>query len=95
MGIGIGAAIPGVSGAAIALICNVFDDIINAVDGFRKNIKFSIIVLIPIALGIVCAVIPCIYLFSLAFEHLMFILICLFAGFLIGSFPSVKREING
>lgn len=95
MGIGIGAAIPGVSGAAIAVIFKVYEDIISAVNNFRKKFGFAIKVLIPILLGIVCAVIPCIYLFSLAFEHLMFVLICIFAGFLIGSFPSITDKVKG
>ena len=95
MGIGTGAAIPGVSGAAIAVIFKVYEDIISAVNNFRKQFGFAIIVLIPILLGIICAVIPCIYLFSLAFEHLMFVLICIFAGFLIGSFPGITDKVKG
>lgn len=95
MGIGVGAAIPGVSGAAIAVIFRVYEDIIEAVNNFRKKFGYSILVLIPILLGIVLAVIPCIYLFSLAFEHLMFVLICIFAGFLIGSFPSITEKVKG
>lgn len=95
IGIGIGAAIPGVSGAAIAVIFKVYEDIIFAVNNFRKKFGYAIKVLIPILLGIICAVIPCIYLFSLAFEHLMFVLICIFAGFLIGSLPSITDKVKG
>ena len=95
MGIGTGAAIPGVSGAAIAVTFGVYEDIIGAVNTFRKKFGYAILVLIPILLGIICAVIPCIYLFSLAFEHLMFVLICIFAGFLIGSFPSILDKVKG
>ncbi len=95
MGIGTGAAIPGVSGAAIAVIFKVYEDIIDAVNNFRKKFGYAIKVLIPILLGIILAVIPCIYLFSLAFEHLMFVLICIFAGFLIGSFPSILDKVKG
>ena len=95
MGIGTGAAIPGVSGAAVAVIFGVYEDIIDAVNNFRKKFGYAILVLIPILLGIICAVIPCIYLFSLAFEHLMFVLICIFAGFLIGSFPSILDKVKG
>lgn len=95
MGIGVGAAIPGVSGAAIAVILNVYEDIISAVNNFRKKFGHSILVLLPILLGIIIAVIPCIYLFHLAFKHLMFVLICIFAGFLIGSLPSVTKEVKG
>jgi len=95
MAIGVGAAIPGVSGAAVALIFRIYEDLINAVNSFRKHIKESFIVLLPILLGIIIAVIPCIYLFSLAFEHLMFVLISMFVGFLVGSLPSVTDEIKG
>ena len=84
MAIGAGAAIPGVSGAAIAVIFRVYEDIIGAVNNFRKKFGWAIKVLIPIMIGIVLAVCVCIVLFSWAFEHLMFVLICLFAGFLIG-----------
>ena len=83
MAIGAGAAIPGVSGAAIAVIFRVYEDIIGAVNNFRQKFGWAIKVLIPILLGILVAVAVCIVLFSWAFEHVMFILICLFAGFLI------------
>ena len=94
LGIGAGAAIPGVSGAAIALILNVYEDIITAVNNFRKKFGWAIKVLIPILLGIMIAVITCIILFHLAFEYCMFALICVFAGFLLGSFPGIKDRVK-
>lgn len=94
MGIGVGAAIPGVSGAAIAVVFHVYEEIINAVNNFRKKFGYSISVLIPILLGIIIAVIPCIILFSWAFEHVMFILLSVFAGFLLGSLPGIKDEVK-
>ena len=57
MGIGAGAAIPGVSGAAIALIFGVYYDIITAVNNFRKKFGWAILVLLPILIGIMIAVI--------------------------------------
>ena len=95
MGIGTGAAIPGVSGAAVAVIFKVYEEIITAVNNFRKKFGYAIAVLVPILLGIICAVIPCIILFSFAFEHFLFLLISLFAGFLLGSFPGVLDEVKG
>ena len=94
LGIGAGAAIPGVSGAAIALILNVYDDIITAVNNFRKKFGWAIKVLIPILIGIMIAVIACVILFHLAFEYCMFALISIFAGFLIGSFPGIKDRVK-
>lgn len=95
LAIGAGAAIPGVSGAAIAVIFHVYEDIIGAVNNFRKKFGWAIKVLIPILLGIVIAVAICIVVFSYAFEYMMFVLICLFAGFLIGSFPGITDEVKG
>ena len=95
MAIGTGAAIPGVSGAAIAVIFRVYEDIINAVNNFRKKFGWAIAVLIPILLGCLLAVGICIVLFHLAFRHLMFVLMCLFAGFLLGSFPGITDEVKG
>ena len=95
MAIGAGAAIPGVSGAAIAVIFHVYEDIINAVNNFRKKFGWAIKVLIPILLGVMLAVVVCIIVFSYAFEYMMFVLICLFAGFLVGSFPGITDEVKG
>lgn len=95
MGIGAGAAIPGVSGAAIAVIFHVYEDVISAVNNFRKQFKEAIRVLIPILIGVIAAVIPCIILFHLAFEYCMFALVCIFIGFLVGSFPGITNEVKG
>lgn len=95
MAIGVGAAIPGVSGAAIAVIFHVYEEVIDAVNNFRKKFGYAIKVLIPILLGAVLALLPCIYLFSLAFEHMMFVLLCIFAGFLAGSLPGITDEVKG
>jgi len=95
IGIGTGAAIPGVSGAAVALIFRVYESIINSVNGFTKHIKKSVSTLLPILIGIFVAVVVCIIVFNWAFEHCMFLLICVFAGFLIGSFPSILSEVKG
>ena len=95
MAIGTGAAIPGVSGAAIAVIFRVYEDIIGAVNNFRKKFGWAMSILIPILLGILLAVAICVVLFHIAFCHFMFVLMCLFAGFLIGSFPGITDEVKG
>ena len=95
MAIGTGAAIPGVSGAAIAVIFRVYEDIIGAVNNFRKKFGWALSILIPILLGVLLAVGICIILFHIAFCHFMFVLMCLFAGFLVGSFPGITDEVKG
>ena len=95
LAIGTGAAIPGVSGAAIAVIFRVYEDIIGAVNNFRKKVGWAIGILLPILIGIALAVIACIFLFKLASKYLMFVLMCVFAGFLVGSFPGITDEVKG
>lgn len=95
MGIGAGAAIPGVSGAAVAVIFKVYEDIIWSVNHFFKKFGKAMATLLPVFLGCVCAVIPCIIVFDIALEKFYFGLICAFAGFLIGSFPAILDEVKG
>ena len=95
LAIGAGGSIAGVSGAAIALVLHVYHEIIGAVNNFRKKFGESIKILIPILLGIFIAVIICVYVFHLAFQYYMFLLICIFAGFLIGSFPGIRDNVKG
>ena len=92
--IGVGAAVPGVSGGTIAIILNTYDSIITAVSNIFKRFKESIIVLIPILLGVVGALIPCIILFDKLFEGMLFIMICIFAGLMMGSLPKITSEVK-
>ena len=95
IGIGVGAAIPGVSGAAIAVIFKIYEAIIWAVNNIRKQFKRAMSTLVPVLLGIIIAIIPCVIIFNKALESFVFGTVCAFAGFLIGSLPSVKDEIKG
>ncbi|NLB48365.1 MAG: DUF368 domain-containing protein [Erysipelotrichia bacterium] len=95
LAIGVGAAVPGVSGAAVAVIFHVYEDIISAVNNFRKKFGWALTILVPILLGVAIAVAICVVVFSYAFEHLMFVLISSFAGFLIGSLPGITDEVKG
>ena len=53
MSIGAAVIIPGVSGGTLAVLLNIYDDLIYAVNHFFKDFKNSIKVLLPIALGAV------------------------------------------
>ncbi len=49
--IGFGAIIPGLSGGTVAVIVNIFEEIIESVANIRIHFKKSIIILTPVALG--------------------------------------------
>lgn len=94
IGIGIGASIPGVSGATISVIFHSFERIVWAINGIFKHLKQSLLILFPLLLGVVGALIPCFILFDLAFESFAFGLVCIFAGFIIGSFSNITKEVK-
>ncbi len=92
---GVSAAIPGISGGTTAVILQIYDDIVDAVNHFFKKFKKAMVVLIPVLIGVVIGLIPCFYLFDLALEYFAFGLICIFAGLIIGCFPSLTDQIKG
>ena len=46
-------------------------------------------------MGIIVALIPCIFLFDWAFENFVFGIVSLFAGLIVGSFPGIIDEVKG
>ena len=91
---GVANSIPGVSGGTIAVILKVYEKIVTAVSNLFKRFVQSFLILLPILLGIVIAMIPCLMLFDKAFDVFQFGIISLFAGLIIGSFPSVVDEVK-
>ena len=95
MGIGLGSAIPGVSGGTIAVILKVYEKILWAISNIFKEFKRAVIYLLPVLLGVVLAIIPTLYLMDKALNGFLFGIICLFAGFIIGSIPGITDEVKG
>ena len=94
MAIGFGSAVPGVSGGTIAVIFGVFNKIIWAVSNLFKHFKEAFRVLLPTLLGVIVAFIPTFYLMDKALNGFVFGVICIFAGFIIGSIPGIKDEVK-
>lgn len=96
--IGVACLIPGVSGGTIAVILKIYKKIIEAVNGVFKHFWKSVLILLPIVLGILVAIIALTNPIKTAFESVPFPLICLFTGLIIGGMPEllpfVKKKIN-
>ncbi len=95
MGIGISSAIPGVSGGTIAVILKVYEKLLWAISNIFKEFKKAVIYLLPVLIGVVLALIPTIYLMDKALNGFLFGIVCLFAGFIIGSIPGITDEVKG
>lgn len=94
MAIGVSSAVPGVSGGTIAVILKIYEKLIWAISNIFKEFKKAIIYLLPILLGVVIALIPTMYLMHKALDSLLFAVICMFAGFIIGSLPDIYDEVK-
>ncbi len=94
LAIGVSFIIPGVSGGTMAVILGVYDKIINSVNLLTKKFVTSIKILLPIVLGAVLAILICWYPFKLAFEHIMLVMVSLFAGFIAGGMPGIFDEVR-
>ena len=94
-GIGCAVIVPGISGGTIALVTGAFKKIVSAVDNlFSKLFWKNFLILIPFGIGAVLAVAALYFPITLAFEHCMLAIVCLFAGFMVGSVPSVTDKVK-
>ena len=94
IGIGISCIIPGVSGGTFALLTNCYDKLVGAVSTIFKNFLKSFLILLPIGLGILLGAVAGYFGISKAFDYILFTIIALFAGLILGSIPSLFGEVK-
>ncbi len=90
--IGIGAILPGLSGGVMAVIFGIYDPLLAFMADIRKNFVKNLKFFFPIFVGLGLGVV----LFSLFVKKALegryeTISICLFIGFVIGTFPSLNK----
>ena len=93
--IGLAVILPGISGATIAIVFGLYSKMIYSFGNILKEFKKCFLFLLPIGLGLVFGFVLGFFFVQDVFEAQPFIVICLFAGLMIGSFPAVKDEIKG
>lgn len=87
--------IPGVSAGTMAVMVGIYDKMINALADFRKQAKESFRILLPIVLGGVLSCILFLVGVKLGYDLAPFAISCFFAGIIIGSLPTVTKELKG
>lgn len=95
MAIGTAIIVPGISGGTIALVFGAFKKIVDAVDNlFTKKFLKSLGILIPFLIGAILSVAALVFPFQYAFKYCLFSIVCLFAGFIMGSLPGIVDEVR-
>lgn len=91
---GLAIIVPGISGSIIAMIFKLYNKMIEAISSIIKHFKNSFIFLLPLLIGIVTGFILGFFAVQKLLDIAMFECVCLFAGLMIGSLPTLKDEIT-
>lgn len=92
---GLAIIIPGISGAAIAIIFKIYDELIYSVSNIFKHFKKCFLYLLPIGIGLIIGFLLGFFAIQKLLDIIPFSIILLFAGLMIGSLPAVLHEVKG
>lgn len=90
--IGVAMIIPGVSGGTLAVLLNIYDELINSISNLFKDFKKSISFLLPLLLGAAVAIIAAYFPIKYALEYAPLPTVLLFVGLMLGSIPQLLKQ---
>ena len=93
--IGLAVIIPGISGSTVAIIFGMYAALLYALGNILNDFKRCFLYLIPIAIGAAVGFLGGFLIIQRVFDRYMFMLVCLFAGLMIGAVPALTAEIKG
>ena len=93
--IGLAVIIPGISGSTVAIIFGMYAALLYSLGNILNDFKRCFMYLIPIGIGAAIGFIGGFLVIQKVFEEYMFVLVCLFAGLMIGAVPALTAEIKG
>lgn len=92
--IGLGKIIPGVSGSVIAISLGVYEQAIEFINHFFKNIKESVKYLLPIGIGVIISIVFASKIIINLLDNYYLPTILFFIGLIIGSINDITKEVN-
>ena len=92
---GIANIIPGVSGGTLALILGIYEEFIGAISHFFSNLKKNIAFLIPIAIGMVLAILSLSNVIDYSYKHFPIPTCLFFVGLVLGGIPLLVNKVKG
>lgn len=90
--VGVGAILPGLSGGVLAVIFKLYDPLIRFLANLRRNFMANVLFFIPVGIGVGSGIVLFSVVVEAAFGKYAAQFICLFIGFVIGTFPSLYRQ---
>ncbi len=90
--IGVAVIIPGVSGGTIAVLLNIYEKIIDAINGLRRNFLNSFLFLLPLIIGAAIGLIALYFPLKYCLERAPLPTVLLFVGLMAGSCPELLRR---
>lgn len=92
---GIANVIPGVSGGTLALTLGIYENFIKAISHFFSNLKENIKFLLPIAIGLVLAILTMSNVIDYSFKHFPLPTTLFFMGLVVGGIPLLLNKVKG
>lgn len=89
--VGIGFILPGLSGGVLAVIFGLYDRIIKFLANLRENFLKNVLFFIPVAIGAAIGIVLFAVVVEKAFGKYAAQFVCLFVGFVAGTFPSLYK----
>ena len=92
--LGLAVILPGISGSTIAILFKLYDIILYAVSNIFKKFKLAVLFLLPILIGLIVGFCLGFFAIQSIIEDYTFILVCCFAGLMLGATPEVYQIIK-
>lgn len=92
---GIANIIPGVSGGTLAITMGIYEDMINAISHFTKNIKKNIMFILPLGLGAGMSILLMSKVINYSLKEFPLPTTLFFIGLIVGGIPLLTKKIKG
>lgn len=93
--IGVAFIIPGFSGGSVAAILGIYEKLVGAIADIFKTFKKSMLVLLPVLLGMLLGIAALIFPIQWGLRHFPIPTVSLFVGLALGGIPSVAGKVKG
>ncbi len=93
--IGLAVIVPGVSGSTVAIIFGMYTTMLYCIGNIFGDFKRCFPYLLPIGIGVLLGFGGGFLIIQKVFGEYMFMLVCLFAGLMMGATPAITAEIKG